>query len=73
MLVIGTHQLVYAENNETIDAQFYLNVIDSVSGKILVRVAHEHAVGPFHCVVLENFIFVAYWNMKVYFNWFSSM
>lgn len=47
---------------ETLSATLYVSVIDSVSGKILLRSEIESGVAPVHCVVVENHVVVSYWN-----------
>lgn len=65
VLVICTAYETQSSSGDLTDAKMFINVIDSVSGKMLTRVPHENAVGPFNSLVLENFIFVSYWNPKV--------
>ena len=64
-MVVCTQRDILDTDNTIVDSTLYIHVIDSVSGKILVRSQYEHATGPFHGTLLENFILITYWNLKV--------
>ncbi len=42
----------------------HVNIVDSVSAKVIYRASHEEAGGPVSSIVIENNIVVAYWNNK---------
>ena len=41
-----------------------VNIVDTVSAKIVYRAIHEDAEGPVHCSLVENNLVVSYWNGK---------
>ena len=48
-----------------IESKMFINIFDTVSGKLLQRIAHESATEPVASVIIENFVVVSYWNAKV--------
>ncbi len=64
LLLLCTAYEVHSSQGDLTDAKLFMNIVDSVSGKLLNRISHENAVGPFNSLVLENFVFVSYWNPK---------
>jgi hypothetical protein len=47
------------------DSFMYWTLVDTVTGKIVLRLRQESAVGPVHSVIVENHIVSTYWNAKV--------
>eukprot|EP00937_MAST-01D_sp_MAST-1D-sp2_P003733 g3733.t1 len=45
-------------------ARVTLHLVDTVAGRTLHRVAHEHATAPVHVVQSENWVIYSYWNGK---------
>lgn len=43
----------------------FITLIDTITGKILVRLVQENAKGPVHSIIIENHLIVTYWNSKV--------
>ncbi len=41
-----------------------LTLVDTVTGKVVKRLVHEHASLPLHAVLVENAIVATYWNAK---------
>lgn len=42
----------------------HVNIVDSISAKVIYRTSHEEAGGPVSSIVIENNIIVSYWNNK---------
>ena len=47
------------------DDMMVITLIDTVSGKIIVRIEQENAVAQIHSLIIENHVIVTYWNNKV--------
>jgi len=47
------------------DDMMVITLIDTVTGKIIVRIEQENAVAPIHSLIIENHVIVTYWNNKV--------
>lgn len=43
----------------------FWTLVDTVTGRIIVRLQQESAVLPAHSVIIENHIVSTYWNSKV--------
>ena len=50
--------LVLTQGNATL----FASVIDTASGKIMYRIAHESGAAPVHAVLVENVCVYTYWN-----------
>ena len=43
-----------------------LYLIDTVSGKTILKTVHENGAAPVYAVIIENNIVATYWNCKVF-------
>lgn len=43
----------------------YWTLVDTVTGKVILRLHQESAALPVHAILLENHIIATYWNSKV--------
>ena len=44
----------------------FVSLVDTITGKIIMRIEQENAVAPIHSLIMENHVVVTYWNSKVY-------
>lgn len=49
-----------SSSNET--STLYATVVDTISAKVIYRIAHESGSGPVNAVIVENSIVYTYWN-----------
>lgn len=43
----------------------FLSLVDTITGKIIMRIEQENAAAPIHSLIMENHVVVTYWNSKV--------
>lgn len=43
----------------------FVSLIDTITGKIIMRIEQENAAAPIHSLIMENHVVVTYWNSKV--------
>jgi hypothetical protein len=49
------------------ECKLHITLLDTVSAKVVYRLQHEHATGPVHSALIENYLVYSYWNAKVNF------
>lgn len=43
----------------------FVSLVDTITGKIIMRIEQENAAAPIHSLIMENHVVVTYWNSKV--------
>jgi hypothetical protein len=64
---LNPHLLVVCTTSKEgkLDKKLFINIIDTVSGKLIHRSVYEHALPPISGTLMENFIVVSFWNAQV--------
>lgn len=45
--------------------KLHISLVDTVSGKLLYRMTHEHSTGPVHATLFENMLAYTFWNAQL--------
>mmetsp|Transcript_70430 Transcript_70430/g.223153 ORF Transcript_70430/g.223153 Transcript_70430/m.223153 type:complete len:981 (-) Transcript_70430:53-2995(-) len=62
-LFVATGEPPRPEERANPDSSVKAYIIDTVTGRVLYRVAHQHATGPVHAVFADNWVVYHYWNV----------
>lgn len=62
----GADEGTAAVTEETAGSVLYWTLVDTVTGKVILRLHQESATLPVHAILLENHIVATYWNAKVW-------
>jgi len=57
--------VVTISSTDSLD-KLFVSLVDTITGKIIIRMEQENAVAPIHSLIIENHVIVTYWNSKVY-------
>lgn len=58
-------QAAAGDASEPAGSVLYWTLVDTVTGKVILRLHQESAALPVHAILLENHIVATYWNTKV--------